>query len=89
MKNKEHIRQVRDTVVEKFKAGFGNKKISQALKIPRSTVQGMHILPCWFWFTFYQLILIKTNFWNKLFCVFFYITFAIANGIHSNLAYFN
>ncbi|MGH0128846.1 UNVERIFIED_CONTAM: hypothetical protein FKN15_052903 [Acipenser sinensis] len=31
MKNKEHTRQVRDTVVEKFKAGFGYKKISQAL----------------------------------------------------------
>ncbi|MGH0144695.1 UNVERIFIED_CONTAM: hypothetical protein FKN15_034030 [Acipenser sinensis] len=37
MKNKEHTRQVRDTVVEKFKAGFGYKKISQALNIPRST----------------------------------------------------
>uniref|UniRef100_A0A8C7KNX0 Transposase n=1 Tax=Oncorhynchus kisutch TaxID=8019 RepID=A0A8C7KNX0_ONCKI len=39
MKNKEHTRQVRDTVVKKFKAGFGYKKISQALNIPRSTVQ--------------------------------------------------
>ena len=26
MKNKEHTRQVRDTVVKKFKAGFGYKK---------------------------------------------------------------
>lgn len=41
MKNKEHTRQVRDTVVEKFKAGFGYKKISQALNIPRSTVQAI------------------------------------------------
>uniref|UniRef100_A0A8K9UU74 Tc1-like transposase DDE domain-containing protein n=1 Tax=Oncorhynchus mykiss TaxID=8022 RepID=A0A8K9UU74_ONCMY len=39
MKNKEHTRQVRDTVVKKFKAGFGYKNISQALNIPRSTVQ--------------------------------------------------
>ena len=37
MKNKEHTRQVRDTVVKKFKAGFGYKNISQALNIPRST----------------------------------------------------
>uniref|UniRef100_A0AAZ3RIR8 Transposase n=1 Tax=Oncorhynchus tshawytscha TaxID=74940 RepID=A0AAZ3RIR8_ONCTS len=41
MKNKEHTRQVRDTVVKKFKAGFGCKKISQALNIPRSTVQAI------------------------------------------------
>lgn len=41
MKNKEHTRQVRDTVVEKFKAGFGYRKISQALNIPRSTVQAI------------------------------------------------
>ena len=41
MKNKEHTRQVRDTVVKKFKAGFGYKKISQALNIPRSTVQAI------------------------------------------------
>uniref|UniRef100_A0A8C7SEP5 Tc1-like transposase DDE domain-containing protein n=1 Tax=Oncorhynchus mykiss TaxID=8022 RepID=A0A8C7SEP5_ONCMY len=40
-KNKEHTRQVRDTVVKKFKAGFGYKKISQALNIPRSTVQAI------------------------------------------------
>uniref|UniRef100_A0AAZ3PQM4 Transposase Tc1-like domain-containing protein n=1 Tax=Oncorhynchus tshawytscha TaxID=74940 RepID=A0AAZ3PQM4_ONCTS len=32
---------VRDTVVNKFKAGFGYKKISQALNIPRSTVQAI------------------------------------------------
>ncbi|XP_066524936.1 LOW QUALITY PROTEIN: N-acetylneuraminic acid synthase b [Hoplias malabaricus] len=36
MKTKEHTRQVRDTVVEMFKAGFGYKKISQALNMPRS-----------------------------------------------------
>uniref|UniRef100_A0A8C7KC88 Transposase Tc1-like domain-containing protein n=1 Tax=Oncorhynchus kisutch TaxID=8019 RepID=A0A8C7KC88_ONCKI len=41
MKNKEHTRQVRDTVVKKFKAGFGYKKISQAFNIPRSTVQAI------------------------------------------------
>uniref|UniRef100_A0AAZ3QRZ2 Sleeping Beauty transposase HTH domain-containing protein n=1 Tax=Oncorhynchus tshawytscha TaxID=74940 RepID=A0AAZ3QRZ2_ONCTS len=41
MKNKEHTRQVRDTVVKKFKAGFGYEKISQALNIPRSTVQAI------------------------------------------------
>ncbi|CDR00860.1 unnamed protein product, partial [Oncorhynchus mykiss] len=41
MKNKKHTRQVRDTVVKKFKAGFGYKKISQALNIPRSTVQAI------------------------------------------------
>ena len=41
MKNKEHTRQVRDTVVKKLKAGFGYKKISQALNIPRSTVQAI------------------------------------------------
>ncbi|KAF4082430.1 hypothetical protein AMELA_G00151690, partial [Ameiurus melas] len=41
MKTKEHTRQVRNTVVEKFKAGFGYKKISQALNIPRSTVQAI------------------------------------------------
>uniref|UniRef100_A0A8C7IDD5 Transposase n=1 Tax=Oncorhynchus kisutch TaxID=8019 RepID=A0A8C7IDD5_ONCKI len=41
MKNKEHTRQVRDTVVKKFKAGFGYKNISQALNIPRSTVQAI------------------------------------------------
>ncbi|MBN3323059.1 MYO5B protein, partial [Atractosteus spatula] len=34
-------RQVRNTVVEKFKAGFGYKKISQASNIPRSTVQAI------------------------------------------------
>ncbi|KAI4898647.1 hypothetical protein NFI96_026008 [Prochilodus magdalenae] len=39
MKTKEPTRQVRDTVVEKFKAGFGYKKISQALNISRSAVQ--------------------------------------------------
>ena len=39
MKPKEHTRQVRDKVVEKFKAGLGYKKISQALDISRSTVQ--------------------------------------------------
>ncbi|KAI4875985.1 hypothetical protein NFI96_009096 [Prochilodus magdalenae] len=41
MKTKEHTRQVRDTVVEKFKAGSGYKKISQALNISRSTVQAI------------------------------------------------
>uniref|UniRef100_A0A8K9XX01 Transposase Tc1-like domain-containing protein n=1 Tax=Oncorhynchus mykiss TaxID=8022 RepID=A0A8K9XX01_ONCMY len=41
MKNKEHTRQVQDTVVKKFKAGFGYKKISQALNIPRSTVEAI------------------------------------------------
>uniref|UniRef100_A0A803KA97 Transposase Tc1-like domain-containing protein n=1 Tax=Xenopus tropicalis TaxID=8364 RepID=A0A803KA97_XENTR len=39
MKSKEHTRQVRDKVIEKFKAGLGYKKISKALNIPRSTVQ--------------------------------------------------
>ncbi|TWW62418.1 hypothetical protein D4764_04G0010650 [Takifugu flavidus] len=41
MKTKEHTRQVRDTFVEKFKARFGYKKISQALNISRSTVQAI------------------------------------------------
>ncbi|KAI4888921.1 hypothetical protein NFI96_005926 [Prochilodus magdalenae] len=41
MKTKEHTRQVRDTVVEKFKARFGYKTISQALNISRSTVQAI------------------------------------------------
>uniref|UniRef100_A0A669ESK4 Transposase Tc1-like domain-containing protein n=1 Tax=Oreochromis niloticus TaxID=8128 RepID=A0A669ESK4_ORENI len=41
MKSKEHTRQVRDKVIEKFKAGLGYKKISQALNIPRSTVQAI------------------------------------------------
>ena len=41
MKPKEHTRQVRDKVVEKFKAGLGYKKISQALNISRSTVQSI------------------------------------------------
>lgn len=36
---KDRTRQVRDKVVEKFKAGLGCKKISQALNISRSTVQ--------------------------------------------------
>ncbi|CAJ0962499.1 unnamed protein product [Ranitomeya imitator] len=39
MKTKEHNRQVRDTVVEKIKAGFGYKMISKTLNIRRSTVQ--------------------------------------------------
>lgn len=33
MKTKEHTRQVRDKVVEKFKAGLGYKTITQALNI--------------------------------------------------------
>ncbi|XP_062847483.1 uncharacterized protein LOC134309924 [Trichomycterus rosablanca] len=41
MKSKEHTRQVRNKVVEKFKAGLGYKKISQALNISRSTVQSI------------------------------------------------
>uniref|UniRef100_A0A803JWW4 Transposase Tc1-like domain-containing protein n=1 Tax=Xenopus tropicalis TaxID=8364 RepID=A0A803JWW4_XENTR len=41
MKSKEHTRQVRDKVIEKFKAGLGYKKISKALNIPRSTVQAI------------------------------------------------
>uniref|UniRef100_A0A803JDL4 Transposase Tc1-like domain-containing protein n=1 Tax=Xenopus tropicalis TaxID=8364 RepID=A0A803JDL4_XENTR len=40
-KSKEHTRQVRDKVIEKFKAGLGYKKISKALNIPRSTVQAI------------------------------------------------
>uniref|UniRef100_A0AAY5KKQ0 Transposase Tc1-like domain-containing protein n=1 Tax=Esox lucius TaxID=8010 RepID=A0AAY5KKQ0_ESOLU len=39
--HEEQSRQVRDTVVEKCKAGFGYKNISQALNIPRSTVQAI------------------------------------------------
>ncbi|CDR17802.1 unnamed protein product [Oncorhynchus mykiss] len=35
------VSEVQDTVVKKFKAGFGYKKISQALNIPRSTVQAI------------------------------------------------
>ena len=38
IKSKEHNRQFRDKVVEKFKAGLGYKKISQALNISQSTV---------------------------------------------------
>uniref|UniRef100_A0AAR2IYW9 Transposase n=2 Tax=Pygocentrus nattereri TaxID=42514 RepID=A0AAR2IYW9_PYGNA len=41
MKSKEHTRQVRNMVLEKFKAGLGYKKISQALNISRSTVQSI------------------------------------------------
>ncbi|KAJ7319965.1 hypothetical protein JRQ81_019476 [Phrynocephalus forsythii] len=41
MKCKEHTRQVRDKVIEKFKTGLGYKKISKALNIPRSTVQAI------------------------------------------------
>ncbi|KAL0201197.1 hypothetical protein M9458_004384, partial [Cirrhinus mrigala] len=41
MKSKEHTRQVREKVIEKFKAGLGHKKISQALNIPWSTVQAI------------------------------------------------
>ena len=41
MKTKELTRQFRDKVVEKFKAGLGYKKISQALNISRSTVQSI------------------------------------------------
>ncbi|KAI4905578.1 hypothetical protein NFI96_033987, partial [Prochilodus magdalenae] len=40
---KEHTRQVRDTVVEKLKAGFRYKKTSQALNISRSTVQAIKL----------------------------------------------
>lgn len=39
MKSKEHTKEVRDEVVEKFKAGLGYKKISQALNVSRSTVR--------------------------------------------------
>ena len=38
MKTKKHTRQVRDKVVEKYKAGLGYKNISQALNISQSTV---------------------------------------------------
>uniref|UniRef100_A0AAZ1XU27 Sleeping Beauty transposase HTH domain-containing protein n=1 Tax=Oreochromis aureus TaxID=47969 RepID=A0AAZ1XU27_OREAU len=41
MTSKEHTRQVRDKFIEKCKAGLGYKKISQALNIPRSTVQAI------------------------------------------------
>uniref|UniRef100_A0A803KFC9 Transposase Tc1-like domain-containing protein n=1 Tax=Xenopus tropicalis TaxID=8364 RepID=A0A803KFC9_XENTR len=41
MTSKEHTRQVRDKVIEKFKAGLGYKKISKALNIPQSTVQAI------------------------------------------------
>ena len=41
MNAKEHARQVRDKVVEKFKAGLGYKIISQALNISQSTVQSI------------------------------------------------
>uniref|UniRef100_A0A6I8RU66 Transposase n=1 Tax=Xenopus tropicalis TaxID=8364 RepID=A0A6I8RU66_XENTR len=41
MKSKEHTRQVRDKVIEKFKADLGYKKISKSLNIPRSTVQAI------------------------------------------------
>ena len=41
MKTKEHTRQVPDTVVEKFKASCGYKKISQALNISSSTVEAI------------------------------------------------
>ncbi|XP_061654115.1 male-specific lethal 3 homolog isoform X1 [Phyllopteryx taeniolatus] len=41
MKPKEHTVQVRDKVVENFRAGLGYKKISQALNISRSTVQSI------------------------------------------------
>ena len=39
MKSKEHTRQVRDKVLERFKAGLGYKRISQALNISQRTVQ--------------------------------------------------
>lgn len=41
MKTKELTRQVRDKVLEKFKARLGYKKISQVLNISRSTVQSI------------------------------------------------
>ena len=41
MKTKEHTRQVRDKVVENFKAGLSYKNISQALNILWSTVQSI------------------------------------------------
>ncbi|KAI3359990.1 hypothetical protein L3Q82_014324 [Scortum barcoo] len=41
MKSKKHTRQVRDKVVEKFKAGLCYKKVSQALNTSRSTVQSI------------------------------------------------
>lgn len=41
MKFKEHTRQFRDKVVQKFKAGLGYTKISQALNISRNTVQSI------------------------------------------------
>lgn len=41
MKSYECTRQLRDKVVEKFKAGLGYKKITQALNISRSTVQSI------------------------------------------------
>lgn len=41
MKTKVHSRRVRDTVVEKFKAGLGPKTISRALHISHSSVQSI------------------------------------------------
>ena len=41
MRPKEHTGQVRDEVVEKFKAWLGYEKISQALNISQSTVQSI------------------------------------------------
>ena len=41
MKAEEHTRQVRDEVVEKYKAGLGYTKLSQALNISQSSVQSI------------------------------------------------
>jgi hypothetical protein len=38
MKTKELSKQVRDKVVEKYRSGLGDKKISGALNIPRSNI---------------------------------------------------
>ncbi|XP_014829131.1 PREDICTED: zinc finger protein 594-like isoform X1 [Poecilia mexicana] len=41
MKTKEHSRQVKEKVVEKFKAGLGCKTISKSLKISHSSVEAI------------------------------------------------
>ena len=45
MKTKELSKQVRDKVVEKYRSGFGYKKISETLNVPWSTIK--YIIKKW------------------------------------------
>jgi hypothetical protein len=41
MKIKELSKQVRDKVVEKYRSGFGSKKLSETLNIPQNTIKSI------------------------------------------------